>query len=315
MVGGLLQGLRPLGLASNLFTENAFRLGGFVAAFIVALGVARRIYLLKEGLERSAAEKERLLDEVETLNRSLEDRVLARTAEVEAVDRRKSDFLSKMSHELRTPLNAVMGFSEVLIDQTFGELNEKQIEYLRDIHASGSHLLSLVSDILDLSKIETGQLDLELTSFDLKKVIANALVLIRDRATLRGVRVSMEVEDEIGEIVADQRKVKQVLINLLSNAVKFTGAGGRVTARARRVEGGVEIAVVDTGAGIAADDLPLLFDAYRQVGIATAKAEGTGLGLVFSKRMVERHRGRMSVESEVGRGSTFHFVLPDRPLT
>ena len=216
-----------------------------------------------------------------------------------------------MSHELRTPLNAVIGFSEVLLERMFGDLNPKQEEYLQDIVSSGRHLLSLINDILDLSKIEAGRMDLELTHFSVPLALENALTLIRERATRHGLGVDLAVDPGVGEIVGDERKVKQVLINLLSNAIKFTPEGGRVSVTAHLANGTVEIAISDTGIGIAADDHDAIFEEFRQVGTDYArKREGTGLGLTLARRFVELHGGRLWVKSELGRGSTFTFTLP-----
>src|SRR5437899_9164219 len=159
-----------------------------------------------------------------------------------------------MSHELRTPLNAIIGFSEVLTDRMFGDLNEKQEEYLKDIYASGTHLLSLINDILDLSKIEAGRMELELTDFDLPQAIDNALMLVRERAGRRSITLHTAVDAQLGQIQADERKVRQVILNLLSNAIKFTPEGGRVEVRAGTVDGMAEISVTDTGVGIAPED-------------------------------------------------------------
>src|SRR5207249_9132722 len=179
------------------------------------------------------------------------------------------EFLANMSHELRTPLNAIIGFSEVLTDRMFGELNEKQEEYLKDIYASGTHLLSLINDILDLSKIEAGRMELELTDFDLPTAIDNAMLLMRERAARRGITLERHVDDRLGEIRADERKVKQVLLNLLSNALKFTPEDGRIDVRAAAlVDGTVEISVTDTGIGIAPEDHEAVFEEFRQVGKA-----------------------------------------------
>jgi signal transduction histidine kinase len=236
-----------------------------------------------------------------------------KSAELEVANRHKSEFLANMSHELRTPLNAVIGFSEVLLDRLFGELNDKQEEYLQDILSSGRHLLSLINDILDLSKIEAGRMELELGSFDLPVALDNALTLVRERAGRHGITLGVNVESGIGEIVADERKVKQVLVNLLSNAVKFTPEGGKVTVGVARADGGVEIAVTDTGTGIAAGDQEAIFEEFRQVGSDyTRKREGTGLGLPLSRRFVELHGGRIWVKSELGKGSTFTFSIPER---
>ena len=236
--------------------------------------------------------------------------------QVEFANRNKSEFLANMSHELRTPLNAIIGFSEVLIEKMFGEVNDKQLEYLQDIHSSGHHLLSLINDILDLSKIEAGRMELELSSFDLGETLQNALALVRERASRHGLALELELEPGIDAWVADERKVRQVVINLLSNAVKFTPEGGGVTVRARRAAANaVEIAVVDTGVGIAPDQQALVFEEFRQAsGEHLRKSEGTGLGLSLAKRFVELHGGTIRVESAPGRGSTFAFTLPERVL-
>jgi len=220
--------------------------------------------------------------------------------------------LANMSHELRTPLNAIIGFSEVLSERMFGELNEKQEEYLKDIHASGTHLLSLINDILDLSKIEAGRMELELTDFDLPTALDSALTLVRERAGRRGVTLESTVDERLGEVGADERKVRQVVLNLLSNAIKFTPEGGRIEVRAVPVDGSVEVSISDTGVGIAPEDQEAVFEEFRQVGTAERKAEGTGLGLTLCRKFIELHGGRIWVQSEVGRGSTFTFRLPVR---
>jgi signal transduction histidine kinase len=230
---------------------------------------------------------------------------------LEAASRHKSEFLANMSHELRTPLNAILGFSEVLAERMFGEVNEKQAEYLQDILSSGRHLLSLINDILDLSKVEAGRLELELGRFHLPSALDNALTLVRERATRHGITLTQTVDERVGHIIADERKVKQILLNLLSNAVKFTPEGGRVGLTATAAEGVITIAVRDTGIGIAPEDQAAIFEEFRQVGRDDArKQEGTGLGLTLAKRFVELHGGRIWVASEVGKGSTFTFTLP-----
>jgi len=234
--------------------------------------------------------------------------------QLEAANRHKSEFLASMSHELRTPLNAIIGFSEVLHERMFGELNDKQAEYLHDIVESGRHLLSLINDILDLSKVEAGRMELELTSFNFPGALEDALLLMRERAGRHGIALDLVVDDKLGDFVADERKVKQILLNLLSNAVKFTPEGGRVTVRGTRVHDGAEISVADTGVGIAPADQAVIFEEFRQVGGDGARRrEGTGLGLALTKRFVELHGGRIGVTSEVGKGSTFTFTLPERP--
>src|SRR5438552_4783404 len=224
----------------------------------------------------------------------------------------KSEFLANMSHELRTPLNAIIGFSEVLTDRMFGELNEKQDEYLKDIYASGQHLLSLINDILDLSKIEAGRMELEPADFDLPGAIDNALTLVRERAGRRGIALGQAIDERVGVIRADERKVKQVLLNLLSNALKFTPEGGRIDVRAAATDALVEVSVADTGVGIAPADQEAVFEEFRQVGTADKKVEGTGLGLALSRKFIELHGGRIWVKSELGQGSTFTFTLPVR---
>ena len=233
---------------------------------------------------------------------------------LEAASRHKSEFLANMSHELRTPLNAILGFSEVLAEQMFGEVNAKQAEYLQDILSSGRHLLSLINDILDLSKVEAGRLELELGRFHLPTALDNALTLVRERATRHGITLTQTVDERLGDIVADERKVKQILVNLLSNAVKFTPEGGRVVITATAADGVITIAVSDMGIGIAPEDQAAIFEEFRQVGRDNTRTqEGTGLGLTLAKKFVELHGGRIWLQSQVGQGSTFSFTLPGRP--
>ena len=249
-----------------------------------------------------AIQNARLFREIEEKSRQLE-----------TANRHKSEFLANMSHELRTPLNAIIGFSEVLLERLFGELNDKQDDYLKDIHSSGKHLLQLINDILDLSKVEAGRMELEPSTFDLPTAIANAMTLIRERAQKHGIALSQDVGAGLGEIVADERKFKQILLNLLSNAVKFTPDGGRIEVTARADADNVSVAVHDTGIGIAHDDQQAVFEEFRQVGRNyTNKQEGTGLGLALTRKFVELHGGRIWLESEPGKGSTFTFTIPAR---
>jgi GAF domain-containing protein len=241
------------------------------------------------------------------LFREIEDK----SRQIEAANRHKSEFLANMSHELRTPLNAIIGFSEVLQEKLFGELNEKQTEYTADILTSGQHLLSLINEILDLSKVEAGRMELETATFDLPLAIDNARTFVRERATRHGITLDVSIDERLGDFVGDERKIKQILLNLLSNAVKFTPEGGRIRIDARQSDGSVEISVSDTGIGIAPDDLPKIFEEFRQVGSDYAhKVEGTGLGLTLAKKFVELHGGKIWVTSEAGKGSTFTFTLP-----
>jgi signal transduction histidine kinase len=248
-----------------------------------------------------AIQNARLFREIEVKSRQLE-----------AASQHKSEFLANMSHELRTPLNAIIGFSEVLAEKMFGEINEKQTEYLQDILESGRHLLSLINDILDLSKIEAGRMELELSEFDLPNAIENALILVRERASRRGIKLGSAIDERLGVISGDERKVKQVLLNLLSNALKFTSEGGRIDVGARLHDGVAEVSVADTGIGIAPADQDAVFEEFRQVGAADKKAEGTGLGLTLCRKFIELHGGRIHVKSQVGVGSTFTFMIPVR---
>ena len=236
----------------------------------------------------------------------------AKSRQLEVASQHKSEFLANMSHELRTPLNAIIGFSEVLTDRMFGELNEKQEEYLKDIYASGTHLLSLINDILDLSKIEAGRMELELTEFDLPTALDNALILVRERAGRRNIALYTSIDNRLGEIQGDERKIRQVVLNLLSNAIKFTPEGGRIEVVAVPKDGFVEVSVSDTGIGIAHEDQEKVFEEFRQVGTAEKKAEGTGLGLTLCRKFIELHGGKIGVTSQVGVGSTFTFTIPIR---
>src|SRR5512140_143685 len=256
---------------------------------------------------------------VEERTRELRDKSL----QLERANKHKSEFLANMSHERRTPLNAIIGFSEVLSERMFGEINDKQAEHHSNIIETGQQLLSLINDILDLSKIEAGRMELDLTTFHLPSLLDNCIILVRERASRHGLALKLDVEPGLEDWVADERKVKQIVVNLLSNAVKFTPKGGSVTLRARRVPGpgaegspsAVEIAVVDTGVGIAQDQHALVFEAFQQAGgDYLLKSEGTGLGLSLAKSYVELHGGSIRVESAPGKGSTFAFVLPERVL-
>ncbi len=235
-----------------------------------------------------------------------------KSRQLEVASQHKSEFLANMSHELRTPLNAIIGFSEVLTERMFGDLNEKQEEYLRDIYASGTHLLSLINDILDLSKIEAGRMELELTEFDVPMAIDSALMLVRERAGRRNITLHTAVDARLGQIQADERKIRQVVLNLLSNAIKFTLEGGRIEVAAAPKDGSVEVSVSDTGVGIAPEDQEVVFEEFHQVGTAEKKAEGTGLGLTLCRKFIELHGGRIWVRSQVGVGSTFTFTIPVR---
>ena len=231
---------------------------------------------------------------------------------LELASRHKSEFLASMSHELRTPLNAVLGFSEVLLERMFGDINERQEEYLRDIHGSGKHLLELLNEILDLSKVEAGRMEIDYSAFDLRVLLEEAVAMLRERATAHGIDLSVDVEPGLVHAYSDQLRLKQVVLNLVTNAVKFTGDGGSVAVRARRTPVDIEVTVSDTGVGIPQADRERIFESFQQGGRGASREEGTGLGLTLSRRIVELLGGRMWLESEVGVGSTFGFTLPSR---
>jgi signal transduction histidine kinase len=251
-------------------------------------------------------------DEIGTLARRvnrMSDELQRVYRELELASVHKSQFLATMSHELRTPLNAIIGFSEVLHEQMFGELNERQLAYVKDVLEAGRHLLSLINDVLDLAKIEAGRMELDLSQVALPVVLDSAVTLHAERAGREGIRLSLQTEPGEITITADERRLRQVVLNLVSNAVKFTPPDGRIDISARRRNDHIEVAVTDTGPGIAAGDLERIFEEFEQTADGR-QAEGTGLGLPLSRRLVELHGGRLWAESEPGRGSTFRLTLP-----
>ena len=251
-------------------------------------------------------------DELEQRLNERSEQLHAAKQAAESANRAKSEFLSAMSHELRSPLGAIIGFSELLQEKLFGDLNPKQEEYVRDIVESGRHLLALINDILDLSKVESDSVDL--STFALEGMLDNSLAMIREKCHKHGIRQNLEVFSELQGtlLTADERKFKQVMFNLLSNAAKFTPDGGTITVAAKRDGTEVIVSVADTGIGIAEDDQQKIFDEFYQVEKdAKGKTPGTGLGLPLVRRLVELHGGRLWVESEgEGKGSTFHFTIP-----
>jgi signal transduction histidine kinase len=270
-------------------------------------------------LEALAGEFNQMASQLRESYATLEQKVEVRTQDLAsaldqlaAANRHKSEFLASMSHELRTPLNAIIGFSDVLAEKLFGDLNARQERYVQHILASGRHLLSLINDILDLSKVEAGKMDLELSHFTVDTALQDGLTMVRERARQHDIALRLDIDPTIGSIHADERKLKQVLFNLLSNAVKFTPDGGQVAVRAHRDNGHVRIDVRDTGVGISLEDRERIFEEFRQVGTGVLRArEGTGLGLTLSRRFVELHGGQLWVdESTAGEGSTFAFTLP-----
>jgi signal transduction histidine kinase/CheY-like chemotaxis protein len=246
------------------------------------------------------------------LNARLYQELKYRSAELEVASRHKSEFLASMSHELRTPLNAVLGFSEVLLERMFGDINERQEEYLRDIHGSGQHLLELLNEILDLSKVEAGRMDLEYSTFELRSLLEHAASMLRERAGTHDIALRVEVGHDVGLVYTDELRLKQVVLNLLTNAVKFTSDGGSVLITAVRSGPAIEITVTDTGIGVPVADRERIFESFQQGGRGPAREEGTGLGLTLSRRIVELLGGQMWLDTEVGVGSTFGVSLPAR---
>jgi two-component system, NtrC family, sensor kinase len=266
-------------------------------------GMAASLQASVQSLEQKVEERTQELQEA-LAELSQKSRLL------EVASTHKSHFLANMSHELRTPLNAIIGFSQVLRQRLFGPINEKQEEYLDDILSSGNHLLSLINDVLDLSKVEAGQIELEVAPFSLREALERGVVMVREPATKHGVQLSLELAPGVDLVTGDERRLRQVLFNLLSNAVKFTPEDGSVIVAASRVDGEVRVSVTDTGPGIAPEDRERIFEEFQQTDVGVQQSEGTGLGLALSKRLVELHGGRIWVESEVGHGSRFVFTLP-----
>jgi signal transduction histidine kinase len=266
-------------------------------------GMAASLQASVQGLEQKVEERTRELQHaLAELSR--------KGRQLEVASQHKSAFLANMSHELRTPLNAIIGFSQVLRQRLFGPINEKQEEYLDDILSSGKHLLSLINDVLDLSKVEAGQVELEVASFSLREALERGVVMVREPASKRGVAVALELASDVDLVEGDERRLRQVVFNLLSNAVKFTPEGGNIVVASARVDGEVQVSVTDTGPGIVAEERERIFEEFHQTDVGVQQREGTGLGLALSKRLVELHGGRIWVESERGHGSCFVFTLP-----
>jgi signal transduction histidine kinase len=273
-------------------------------------GLADELNTMATSLQASVQSLEQKVEErTQELQVALTE-LSQKSRELEVASEHKSHFLANMSHELRTPLNAIIGFSQVLRQRLFGPINEKQEEYLDDILSSGNHLLSLINDVLDLSKIEAGQVELDVATFSLREAIERGVVMVREQATEHGVRLSLELAPGVDLVEGDERRLRQVIFNLLSNAVKFTPEDGSVIVATSQVNGEVRVSVTDTGPGIAPEDRERIFEEFQQTDVGVQQSEGTGLGLALSKRLIELHGGRIWVESEAGHGSRFVFTLP-----
>ncbi len=328
-------------LAKMLVCGAVILMAGILAAWLVARSMTRPLLKLAEETRKigrgefEVQLKVNSQDELGALNRSLlqmsreirqrEESLTQAKHDLEkekeaavAANRAKSEFLANMSHELRTPLNHIIGFTELVADQHFGPLNETQADYLHDVLQSSQHLLELINDILDLSKVEAGKMAVDPTAFQLEEVLQGSLTMVKEKSLKHGIQLDLLMSGAPASITADKRKFKQILYNLLSNAVKFTPDGGRVSLAAAEIPGNngdgplVEISVTDTGIGLAGDDLKRIFNTFEQVeSSADRHFEGTGLGLALSQRLVELHGGKIWAESEgPGRGSRFVFTLP-----
>ena len=310
--------IRPMGSGLDLWARRAdgteFAVDINLSPFEGESGLGV-ICVIRDVSDRKAVEEQvRLLNlsleqrtrELATTNTQLENR----NREVEKANRQKSNFLATMSHELRTPLNTMIGFSDLLAEETAGPLNQKQRRFIRHVKESSRHLLALVDDILDLSKIEAGHLELKYESFSLNTAAAEVIAAVRPLATAKEIDLEVEFPEEIS-IFADNLRLKQVLYNLLTNAIKFTREKGSVRLITEAEQAFVRLSVIDTGIGIPQEEHESIFEAFHQVpATAVGSHEGTGLGLSITKLLIEQHRGRISVESEPGKGSRFHVVLP-----
>ena len=309
-----------LGLLVALLMLRSGRVGVLLSIpFVLLIYYSYRLYLDK------LREKKTRIEMMERVNADLEVKVRERTEEYEVLteqlrasnqqlaeaSRLKSEFLANVSHELRTPLNAIIGFSELLQSLAFGDLTEEQAEFIGDIHSSGTNLLALINDILDLSKIEAGKMELQTEEWEPETIVAEAVSMVRLLASNKGIELDYAVAEDAGCIVADSSKVKQILSNLLSNAIKFTPEWGSVRVDVERTGEEMVFSVTDTGIGIAPEDVERIFGEFFQVdGSYTRRYAGTGLGLALVRKFVELQGGRVAVESELGRGSRFSFWLP-----
>ena len=270
---------------------------------IAAGDFTQRVHIVnRDELSTLAADVNRTSEELGRLYRQLEE-----------ASRHKSEFLANTSHELRTPLNAILGYTELIQDNIYGDVPDKIREILERVQSNGRHLLGLINDVLDLSKIEAGQLTLSIADYSIKEVVQTVVTAAESLAAEKKLSLRTEIAEDLPLGEGDERRITQALLNLVGNAIKFTETG-EVAVRAAAVNGAFQVAVADTGPGISAADQQRIFEEFQQVdSSSTRKKGGTGLGLAISKRIIELHGGRIWVESEIGRGSIFRFTLPVRP--
>ena len=291
------------GVLKNFELEHKFSTIGVRILLLTARRVSverKRIFLLS-------------IEDI-THRKMIERELKNRTVQLEAAGRAKSDFLARVSHELRTPLNAIIGFSEILKDGMAGTLEPDQEEYINDIFSSGEHLLSLINDILDLSKIEAGKMSLDLEKTDIPALLKNSLSVVKEKAGAHNLDIRLDIDEKVNKVYVDPRKFKQIIYNLLSNAVKFTPVGGNISVRLWKESTAgdkFKFSVKDSGVGIAEEDKKKLFTPFEQLdSTSSRKDEGTGLGLTMVKRLTELHKGTVDVESEPGQGSCFTITMP-----